>query len=104
MSVSSRQVLEDLMRVLADIDELAKAAAAPATGSASQDPALDSKVAAIRARIDDVQQAITGALHHRVEAVDGYFRDNTWKTVGVAAALAFIAGLVIGRPSRSSRD
>ncbi|MEP7242087.1 MAG: hypothetical protein ABI885_00215 [Gammaproteobacteria bacterium] len=105
MSINSRQVLEDLTRVLADIDELTKAAAAaPAGGSAAQDPQVDCKVAAIRARIDGVHQAITRALHQRVEAVDGYFRENTWKTVGAAAGFAFIAGLIIGGPSCGSKD
>lgn len=103
MSVSSQQVLEDLMRVLGDIDELVKAQAGkPAAGDGASDPELDRKLAAIRTRIDGVKGAITQQLHRGVEAVDGYFRDNTWKTVGAAAALAFIAGLIIGRPSRRS--
>jgi ElaB/YqjD/DUF883 family membrane-anchored ribosome-binding protein len=108
MSVSRQQVLEDLMRVLGDIDELVKAsAAAPGDGKAaeaSSDPELDCKVAAIRQRIDHVKDRITRGVHARVEAVDNYFRENTWKTVGAAAAVAFIAGLLIGRPSRARDD
>jgi ElaB/YqjD/DUF883 family membrane-anchored ribosome-binding protein len=106
MSVSSQQVLEDLMRVLGDIDELVKAQAAKPPGEAAPeaDPELERKLAAIRARIDGVKDAITRELHRRVESIDNYFRENTWKTVGTAAALAFIAGLLVGRPSRSSRE
>jgi ElaB/YqjD/DUF883 family membrane-anchored ribosome-binding protein len=106
MSVSPQQVLEDLMRVLGDIDELVKAAAAapPADGGAERDPELEKKLATLRARIDGVRDAIAGKVHQGVEAVDNYFRDNTWKTVGTAAALAFIAGILLGRPSRSPRD
>jgi ElaB/YqjD/DUF883 family membrane-anchored ribosome-binding protein len=108
MTVSSQQVLEDLMRVLGDIDELVKASAAPPgdgkSTAAAADPELDRKLTAIRARIDNVKDRIARGVHERVEAVDNYFRENTWKTVGTAAALAFIAGLLIGRPSRSSDD
>ena len=108
MSVSRQQVLEDLMRVLGDIDELVKASAsAPGDGkaaNASPDPELDGKLAAIRERIDRVRDRITRVVHERVEAVDDYFRENTWKTVGAAAALAFIAGLIIGRPRRAADD
>jgi len=104
MAVNAQQVLEDLMRVLGDIDELVKASAAPpADGNgAAADPELDRKLVAIRARLDGVQDLIARQLHQRVEAVDHYFRQNTWKTVGVAASLAFIAGLTLGRPSRSN--
>jgi ElaB/YqjD/DUF883 family membrane-anchored ribosome-binding protein len=98
MSVSSQQVLEDVMRVLGDIDELVKAAAS-AENKAASDPALDMKLAAVRARIDRVQEAVVRKVRNRVTAVDGYFRDNTWKTVGAATAIAFIAGLLVGRPS-----
>src|SRR6185369_8137831 len=98
MAITSQQVLEDLMRVLGDIDELVKASAVPpAEGNgAADDPALDRRLASIRARIDTVKDLIARQVHQRVEAVDGYFRDNTWKTVGIAAGLAFIAGLVMG--------
>ena len=101
MSVNSQQVLEDLMRVLGDIDELVKSAATAGDGkSVEKDPALDCKLVAIRSKIDAVKEGLSREAHRRVAAVDGYFRDNTWKTVGTAAALAFIAGLIIGRPSR----
>jgi ElaB/YqjD/DUF883 family membrane-anchored ribosome-binding protein len=104
MSVSRQQVLEDLMRVLGDMDELVKASGtAPSDGKAtatSPDPELDRKLAAIRERIDNVKDRIARGVHERIEAVDGYFRENTWKTVGTAAALAFIAGLIIGWPRR----
>src|SRR6185503_14991244 len=99
MNVSPQRVLEDVTRVLGDLDELLKAAST-ASGdgkeAATTDPEYDRKLAAIRARIDNMQE--------RVAAVDDYFRENTWKTVGAAAALAFIAGLLIGRPARSSDD
>lgn len=108
MTVTSQQVLEDLMRVLGDIDELVKAAeGAPANGNAAEaprDPALNRKLAAIRAQIESLNDRIKRGVHERVEAVDNYFRENTWKTVGVAAGLAFIAGLIVGRPSRSPND
>jgi ElaB/YqjD/DUF883 family membrane-anchored ribosome-binding protein len=106
MSVTSQQVLEDLMRALGDIDALVKAQAAkPANnGSAAEDPELERRLAAIRARINGVKDAITHEVHRRVEAVDNYFHENTWKTVGIAAGIAFFAGLLLGRPSRSSED
>jgi ElaB/YqjD/DUF883 family membrane-anchored ribosome-binding protein len=107
MAVSSQQVLEDLLHVLGDIDELVKAQAvkpAPGCAAAEPDPELERKLAAIRTRLDAVKEVIAQAVERRVEAVDGYFRANTWKTVGTAAALAFIAGTLVGRPSRSSRD
>jgi ElaB/YqjD/DUF883 family membrane-anchored ribosome-binding protein len=108
MNASRQQVLEDLMRVLGDIDELVKASAAkPCDGNgatAVPDPELDRKLASIRERIDDVKDRIARNVHERVEAVDHYFRENTWKTVGAAAAFAFIAGLLMGRPRRSADD
>ncbi|MEJ0039879.1 MAG: hypothetical protein WDO68_28220 [Gammaproteobacteria bacterium] len=106
MSVNAQQVLEDLVRVLGDIDEWVKASAtASADGkAAAADPELERKLVAIRARIDGVKDLIARQVHQRVEAVDSYFRANTWKTVGIAAGVAFIAGLAIGRPSRSSKS
>jgi len=107
MNVNPQRLLEDVTRVLGDIDELLKAASTASGDSkeaATTDPEYDRKLAAIRARIDNVQDRLGRAVQERVAAVDDYFRENTWKTVGAAAALAFIAGLLIGRPARSSDD
>ena len=105
MSVSSQQILEDLRRVLGDIDEILKSGAATPPGEKPErDPELERKLTAIRLRIEGVKEGLGRELHRRVEAADQYFRDNTWKTVGAAAALAFIAGVVLARPSRSGGD
>lgn len=96
--VTRDKLVADLRMVVSDAEELLKLTA----GQAGE------KVAAIR---DKVQKGLEQAKTKLVEieskavektkaaarATDNYVHENPWKSVGVAAAVGFLVGLLVGR-------
>ena len=69
MTSSTEQVLEDLRRVAGELEEMMKDAA----DSAGKD------------------------VRRGLRQADRYVRHNAWESVAAVAAVAFIAGLLLGR-------
>jgi ElaB/YqjD/DUF883 family membrane-anchored ribosome-binding protein len=96
--VTRDKLVADLRVVVADAEELLKLTA----GQAGE------KIAAVRER---VQKSLTDAKVKLVElegaavektkaaarATDAYVHENPWKSIGIAAGVGFLLGLVIGR-------
>jgi len=97
-AVTKEKLMQDLKLVAHDVEELLKATANQ-TGE---------KIAAARAR---AEESLRGAQKHLFEAgdeaaararaaadaTDDYVHDNPWQAVAIAAGVAFIIGLLLGR-------
>jgi ElaB/YqjD/DUF883 family membrane-anchored ribosome-binding protein len=97
-ALTKEKLMQDLKLVVQDVEELLKATASQ-TGE---------KIAAARAR---AEESLRGAQRHLFEAgdeaaararagadaADEYVRDNPWQAVAIAAGVAFIIGLLVGR-------
>ena len=97
-AVTKDKLMQDLKVVAQDVEELLKATANQ-TGE---------KIAAARAR---AEESLRGAQKHLFEAsdeaaarahaaadaADHYVRDNPWQAIAVAAGVAFVIGLLVGR-------
>lgn len=97
-AVTKDKLMQDLKAVAQDVEELLKATANQ-TGE---------KIAAARAR---AEESLRGAQKHLFEAsdeaaaharaaadaADVYVRDNPWQAVAIAAGVAFVIGLLVGR-------
>jgi ElaB/YqjD/DUF883 family membrane-anchored ribosome-binding protein len=96
--VTRDKLVADLRLVVSDAEELLKLTA----GQAGE------KVAAIRDKMQrGLEQAKTKIVEIEGKAVektkaaaratDNYVHENPWKSVGVAAAVGFLVGLLVGR-------
>lgn len=96
--VTKDKLVADMKVVVADAEELLRATA----GQAGE------KVAELRGRIQDhlnaakssladAQAAVIDRARQVGHATDDYVHDNPWRSVGVAAGIGFIVGLLIGR-------
>jgi ElaB/YqjD/DUF883 family membrane-anchored ribosome-binding protein len=96
--VSKDKLIADVKLVIADSEELLRATA----GTAGE------KIADIRARAQDrinvakiklaeAETVMVDKAKAVGRATDDYVHDNPWRSVGFAAGLGFIAGLLIGR-------
>ena len=96
--VSKEKLVADLKVVVADTEELLRATAGQA----------GDKVAEIRSRIQDhlatakdslaeAQAAVVDKAKQVGRATDDYVHDNPWRSVGVAAGIGLLVGLLIGR-------
>lgn len=97
-AVNKDKLVADLKVVIADAEELLRATAGQAGEKVS---ALREKIqdnlARARASLADAQAAMVDKAKEVGHATDEYVRDNPWKSVGIAAGVGFVIGLLVGR-------
>jgi ElaB/YqjD/DUF883 family membrane-anchored ribosome-binding protein len=96
--VHKDKLMADLQLVLADAEALLAATAGDATDSIAE---LREKV---QASLSQARSSLIGAQGQAVErvraaakATEGHVRDNPWQSIGVAAGVGLLVGLLIGR-------
>lgn len=92
------QLMDDLRAVVSDAEALLKATAGMAGDQvdAARERAQDSLKAA-RARLGDLQDDVLSQARDAVESTDRYVRESPWAAVGIAAGVAFVLGVLVGR-------
>jgi ElaB/YqjD/DUF883 family membrane-anchored ribosome-binding protein len=92
------QLKDDLQQLLSEFENLVKAARG-AIGEQSADVAEQVRECLDSAwdRLASLEKRIGGELKAGARVVDGYLRDNTWAALAVAAAAAFVVGVLVTR-------
>jgi ElaB/YqjD/DUF883 family membrane-anchored ribosome-binding protein len=89
---------KDFGETLADAETLLKQAATE-TGERARD--LRSQVGALlsaaRDKWQDLQDETVDRAKTAARITDAYVRDNPWQAIGTAAAVGFLAGVLLGR-------
>ena len=96
--VNKEKLVTDFRVVIADAEELLKATA----GQAGE------KMADLRAKLQDnlnrarhnlaeAQAAVAEKTRLVARATDDYVHDNPWRSIGIAAGVGLVIGLLIGR-------
>lgn len=97
-NTSKEKLITDMKVVLADVEDLLKAATA-ATGETAA--ALREKAAGklklATERLTGLQEAALLKGKEAAKVTDEYVHANPWKAVGVAAAAGFLIGLLVNR-------
>ncbi|WP_374592552.1 YqjD family protein [Aquabacterium sp.] len=97
-TIPKERLMADLKRVVADAEHLLQATA----GQASADVAdLRSKIqgtlAQAKANLADAQHVVVDKAKEVGRATDDFVHENPWKSIGVAAGVGLVIGLLIGR-------
>ena len=96
--VSKEKLIADFKVVVADAEELLRSTASQAGDKAAE---LRTKVqghlADAKLRLADAEAAIIDRAKQVGRVADDYVQDNPWRSVGIAAGVGFIVGLLIGR-------
>jgi ElaB/YqjD/DUF883 family membrane-anchored ribosome-binding protein len=98
MSNGTEKVLDDLQRVLGELEHVVKGAMSSASGQA--DEVTDKIRGALdkaQGRIEGAEQALGKNLRRGIRATDEYVKDNAWMSMGIMAAVAFVIGFSLGR-------
>lgn len=96
--VTKDKLLSDLRVVVADTEELLRATAGQAGDKMAEVRAkLQDHLANAKASLADAQAAVVDRAKAVGHVADEYVQDNPWRSVGVAAGIGFIVGLLIGR-------
>ncbi|TAH46956.1 MAG: DUF883 domain-containing protein [Betaproteobacteria bacterium] len=95
---SKDKLVSDLKVVVADAEELLKLTAGQA-GEKLTDvrSRLGDRLAVAKERIADAEAALVDRSKKAARATDDYVHDHPWQSVGVAAGVAFLLGLLAGR-------
>lgn len=98
MASSTERVLDDLQRVIGELEGILKSAA-EAAGECAGDAArgLQDRIGQARVRLADVEETARKRVRRGLRTTDRYVRDNAWETLGAVAVVAFVAGLLMGR-------
>ncbi|WEN43635.1 putative protein YqjD [Thauera sp. GDN1] len=95
---SKDKLVDDLKLLISDAEELLKLTADQQGGKLDDLRArINSRVAVAKDRLADAEAAIVDSGKKAVRATDDYVHENPWQSVGVAAGVAFLLGLLVSR-------
>lgn len=96
--VTTDQLLEDLRAVVQDAESLLRATAGQ-VGDRVQEARTqaEASVRQARERIGELERTVAGQAKAAAREADRYVRDNPWQALGIAAGVAFLAGMLVAR-------
>ena len=95
---SKDKLVNDLKSLMSDAEELLKLTAEQQGGKLDDLRArIGDRVAIARERLADAEAAIVDTGRKAVCVTDDYVHENPWQSVGVAAGVAFLLGLLVSR-------
>ena len=96
--ITRGKLVEDLMTVVADLEDLVKATA-DQTGErvAAARAKAEETLRAAKARLARQEGAVMAKTKETAKAAEDYVRANPWKTVGIAAGAGFVLCLLAAR-------
>ncbi len=96
--VNKEKLVADLKVVVADTEELLRATAGQAGEKVTEIRGrLQDHLANAKASLAEAQAAVVDRAKQVGRATDDYVHDNPWRSVGVAAGIGLLVGLLIGR-------
>jgi len=97
-TVSSQQLQADLKAVVSDAEALLKATAGDAGSKFSGvRDRLEESLKATRERLVDMEEQVLAQTKAAARATDEYVHENPWPSIGIAAAVGLVVGVLIGR-------
>jgi ElaB/YqjD/DUF883 family membrane-anchored ribosome-binding protein len=97
-TVTKDKLIADFKVVIADAEELLRATAGQAGDKISEARAkVQDHLNNAKTSLAEAQAVVVDRAKAVGRATDDYVHDNPWRSVGVAAGIGFIVGLLIGR-------
>lgn len=97
-SGGSAGLAENLRRVVSDAEDLLDATAGQTDGKFAELRArAKENLARARDRLADADDALRDHARRAANATDDYVHDNPWSSIGAAAALGLLIGVLLGR-------
>lgn len=95
---STDQLVSDLKTVMNDAEALLKATSTQ-TGERVQEvrARAEKSLREARARVNEIEQEAMRAAREMADATEEYVRGNPWQSIGVAAGVGLLLGLLISR-------
>lgn len=92
------RLIADLKAVLVDADDIMKLTAENASGKlAEAREKMKVHLATAKDCLATSEKVITATAKQAAKSADHYVQENPWKSIGVAAGVGLVLGLLIGR-------
>ncbi|HZP86548.1 MAG TPA: DUF883 family protein [Burkholderiales bacterium] len=92
------KLMDDLRTVAADVEELLRATAGQTGERVAEARArAEESLRAARVRLEETGAELASRAREAASRTDRYVHDKPWQSMGVAAAMAFLVGYLIGR-------
>lgn len=96
--VNKEQLVNDFKVVVADAEALLKATANQGGEKLAEVRAkTEESIKAAKARMVDAREALVTKSKEAAKVTDVYVHENPWKSVGLAASIGLVIGLLISR-------
>jgi ElaB/YqjD/DUF883 family membrane-anchored ribosome-binding protein len=95
---STQKLMQDLRAVIADAEAL-MAATADTAGTEIREARerAEESLGQARARLETFEEELQAHAKAALDDADAYVRENPWQSIGIAAAVGLVLGLLIGR-------
>jgi len=96
--VNTSKLVEDLKVVMHDAEALLKATSAQ-TGEKLQEvrARAEESLRKAQARLGEIEQEAVKRAREVADATEDYVRENPWQSVGIAAGIGLLVGLLLSR-------
>jgi ElaB/YqjD/DUF883 family membrane-anchored ribosome-binding protein len=97
-TVTRDKLVEDLKDVLNDVEQLMRQAAS--AGEAQAMELRDRAASALekaQVKLDGLHREVARATRDAADATDHWVHENPWSSIGTAAAVGVLIGLLLGR-------
>ena len=96
--VSKEKLVADLKVVVSDAEELLRATAGQAGDKMTEMRSkIESRLSNARVTLAEAQATAADKAKQVGRATDDYVHDNPWRSVGIAAGIGLVVGVLIGR-------
>jgi ElaB/YqjD/DUF883 family membrane-anchored ribosome-binding protein len=97
-SAQKDRLMSDLRLVIADAEELLRMTADQAGETAAEVRGrIQTRMQQARAELARLQDAVVTRAKEAGHVADEFVHDNPWKSIGVAAGIGLVVGLLVGR-------
>jgi len=92
------RLMSDVRQVMADVEELLRSTAGEA-GDRVEDARARAErtLGAAKARLGALEDQVGTRARESLGEAEAYVRNNPWQSIGIAAGLAFIVGVIVSR-------
>jgi ElaB/YqjD/DUF883 family membrane-anchored ribosome-binding protein len=92
------KLMDDLRLLITDTEELLRMTADQAGDSAAEVRSrIEARLKAARAELAELQDAAYAKVKAAGHATDAFVHENPWKSIGIAAGIGLVVGLLITR-------
>lgn len=97
-AADKNKLIADFKVVVADAEELLRATASQAGDKAADLRArIQARLADAKVQLADAEAALINRAKQAGRVADDYVHENPWRSVGIAAGVGLVIGLLIGR-------